>query len=761
MNSCTRILYSVLAFLPLLLQAQVPYFPDSAGVRVSRVSFNQESAEFAPVLYGNNLYFVSDRDYHFGVVKFRSAGRQFFDIYSARKKDSTHFEKPVHLPQPVNTPYNDGPLCFSTTGIYVTGNNRAFKVPGKKLPLQVSYLRSTGKDIYANAERISFGQHDTVSFGQAFVTGDTLMYLVSDMAGGFGGTDIYFSRKTNGAWQPPVNCGAQVNTLRNESFPHFKNGVLYFSSDREGGRGRLDIYASEKKPDGFAPARLLSPPLNGPADDFAFFLDDNGHTGYFSSSRDGDDNIFYFSADSAPAFASCAAMKFNQYCYTFFEENAKDDKDTAAIYYEWSFGDGKKVRGPEVYHCFEGAGKYTVELNVVDRSTGLVFFNQLSYEFLLKNEEQLYIDIPDTVKAGEEVDFSAAFSYVPGYEIKKYYWDFGDARFAYQGHPSHTYTKPGQYLVRLGAEGKLNGQPEKSCVTRYITVLDAASPVKTSGARRIPKIKEDEQEALSRIIDSILIADPNLFRFIHSKVKSQHNTIPDSVAFVKADPAKSIADSVLKFFYADPADTNLNYRVHLGSSEVPISPDDPAFKGLDSVSEIKVSRLYQYFYGRFKSPRLAMNAVKKVKDLGFSPFVFPFDRDSLSYSFNPAINNRFIRDTLQPLADSFTVAVYFRSSDFHLTDKDHEAIEKLTDRFCKFGCEFILSGYADSKGTSDYNLQLCRKRVNAVSEILQSKGVDKNKIRIRTLATLKNPGQKETDESLSHNRRVEIMLITK
>jgi OmpA-OmpF porin, OOP family len=82
------------------------------------------------------------------------------------------------------------------------------------------------------------------------------------------------------------------------------------------------------------------------------------------------------------------------------------------------------------------------------------------------------------------------------------------------------------------------------------------------------------------------------------------------------------------------------------------------------------------------------------------------------------------------------------------------------DRFCKFDCEFILSGYADNKGSSDYNLKLSKKRVTAVSEIIKAKGINAKKIRIRHIGILSG-GVNETDELRRKERRVEIMLITK
>ena len=61
-----------------------------------------------------------------------------------------------------------------------------------------------------------------------------ILYFVSDMAGGYGGKDVYMvSRDKEGDnWSVPKNLGADINTKGNELFPYIrKNGVLYFASD--------------------------------------------------------------------------------------------------------------------------------------------------------------------------------------------------------------------------------------------------------------------------------------------------------------------------------------------------------------------------------------------------------------------------------------------------------------------------------------------------------------------------------------------------
>ena len=82
------------------------------------------------------------------------------------------------------------------------------------------------------------------------------MYFGSLRAGGCGGSDLYVSHrhdaKDDFGWEPAVNLGCVVNTPSDELFPTFFEDealgttTLYYASNRPGGRGDLDIYASPR-----------------------------------------------------------------------------------------------------------------------------------------------------------------------------------------------------------------------------------------------------------------------------------------------------------------------------------------------------------------------------------------------------------------------------------------------------------------------------------------------------------------------------------
>jgi len=117
-------------------------------------------------------------------------------------------------------------------------------------------------------------------------TGDTLIFA-SDQPGGYGKTDLYYCIRKAGVWLEPQNLGPNINSKMNELTPFINtNGILYFASNRNQGKGGLDIYLSRMLPTGqYAKPQNLGSPVNSRNDDFGFVLHYNQHIGYFVSNR--------------------------------------------------------------------------------------------------------------------------------------------------------------------------------------------------------------------------------------------------------------------------------------------------------------------------------------------------------------------------------------------------------------------------------------------------------------------------------------------
>ena len=125
------------------------------------------------------------------------------------------------------------------------------------------------------------------------------LYFVSDMPKGFGETDIYVvDINPDGTFGTPKNLGPNVNTPYSEAFPFITENTLYFSSYGHNSKGGLDTFKSELKSGEFQKSAGLPDPINTKYDDFAFVIDSNTNSGFFSSDRKkgvGDADIYGFS----------------------------------------------------------------------------------------------------------------------------------------------------------------------------------------------------------------------------------------------------------------------------------------------------------------------------------------------------------------------------------------------------------------------------------------------------------------------------------
>ncbi len=113
-----------------------------------------------------------------------------------------------------------------------------------------------------------------------------ILYFTSNRKGGFGGLDIYESKKQDdGSWGDPVNLGKTVNSRYNEETPFItENGqYLYFSSYGHFNMGGYDVFYSKKKPDGQWDTPInMGYPINTTDDDLFYYPVDNGLSAYFS-----------------------------------------------------------------------------------------------------------------------------------------------------------------------------------------------------------------------------------------------------------------------------------------------------------------------------------------------------------------------------------------------------------------------------------------------------------------------------------------------
>jgi len=280
---------------------------------IQTVPINTKYDDFAPTVFGNGLVFASERDEGGAVKRIHEwTGYPFLELFytSVDTLDLANFEftyekKPKEFNRKLNTKFHDGPVSFSKDqkSIYITRNNYFERKRGKDdegvTRLKIFIGKKEGKKKWGELTGLPFNS-DEYSVAHPTVTDDgNKMYFASDMPGGFGGMDLYYTELDGGQWGPPINLGPRINTEGHEVFPYYHSatGKIYFSSNGQVGLGGLDIYSS-KEIDGLwsAPSNIGAP-MNSKWDDLGITLNDNETFGYFTSNREGGkgrDDIYSF-----------------------------------------------------------------------------------------------------------------------------------------------------------------------------------------------------------------------------------------------------------------------------------------------------------------------------------------------------------------------------------------------------------------------------------------------------------------------------------
>ncbi|PKQ60353.1 hypothetical protein BZG02_19785 [Labilibaculum filiforme] len=439
---------------------------------------SEKDDEYSSAYYKEGLVFCSNRRTDLFVTFSTPEDKELFNMFYVPIQGDSLGKAPAILSVELMTNFNDGPACFGANDsiILFSRNNevnskkRDTKDDRNKLGIFTSHLIGTVWNEPKAFEYNSKNHHITMP---SLSKDGSQLFFVSDMSGGFGGLDIYMCEKVNNTWSKPINLGNEINTKGNESFPFISaSGELFFASNGHKGLGGLDIFSSIKKNGKWQKILPIKAPINSEFDDFGLITDCNFESGYFSSNRKGNDDIYEFRT-KFPQFSNCDTLKENQYCFLFYDEYYTP-LDTLNTYYEWVFGDGMKIKGKEAEHCYEGPGNYEVELNIIDKRTGEVFLQQTKYEFELLDFEQAYISCVDESLSMHPIKFEASKTNLPTVDIANYYWDFGDGFLDEGIDVNHYYNREGDYKVILGilSEKDSLGCRKKICVEKTITIND-------------------------------------------------------------------------------------------------------------------------------------------------------------------------------------------------------------------------------------------------------------------------------------------------
>lgn len=218
-------------------------------------------------------------------------GKSFAYMVSLKFYDAVMFSKLVNGKW--TAPVNITPELQSDGDFYIS----CLSADGKLLFLSKDdhvtsdiYVSSYDGNTWSKTVKLNKNINTKYWESHGFISEDGMeLVFASDRPGGFGGLDLYISRKVNGDWGPAVNIGPQINTEFNEDRPFLINNgkTLFFSSQGHENMGGYDLFRSDLQSNGlWSEPKNLGYPINTPDDDIFFMPVGDGKSGYYSKFKE-------------------------------------------------------------------------------------------------------------------------------------------------------------------------------------------------------------------------------------------------------------------------------------------------------------------------------------------------------------------------------------------------------------------------------------------------------------------------------------------
>jgi OmpA-OmpF porin, OOP family len=294
------------------------------GVNKPHIEFSPFPISENSILFGSYVEDSLDRDH------------SIRKIYTAQKVNN-RWETTGEFDKTINSPfYNTGNAVMTSDGkkIYFTRCHENWK---KEMICEI-FSSQLQDNIWTVPERLPYPVNDEnytttqPTLGKNLRNDAEILYFVSDRPGGKGGLDIWFTqydKHTNG-FQEPRNAGNKINTSADECCPFYDqtNRTLYFGSKGMKGFGGYDIYKTTGSNRTWNDITMLPKPINSSFDDMYYTTIKNGEEGLFTSNRPGSgtlsdgsccDDIFSF------RYNECTKVKvggkvFNVTNYDVYDE---------------------------------------------------------------------------------------------------------------------------------------------------------------------------------------------------------------------------------------------------------------------------------------------------------------------------------------------------------------------------------------------------------------------------------------------------------
>ncbi len=284
---------------------------------------NSNYSDFGAFMVGDQLYYSSMR--YLEEKSIEKPAKQLSKLLTKNKEESS---------QPIDTEFNKRNKSVANASLDKKKKKLFYTVcdyvSESDLRCDIYYSLMLPNGSFEDERKLPAVINDTThtsthpSIAIDPVTGNEILYFSSDRPGGKGGLDIWYSIiDPKLGYSRPINLSS-INTDGNEATPFFHNptNTLYFSSDGRMGLGGYDVFQSSYYEGIYGEPILISAPINSSYHDMYYTLSDDATKALFSTNREGASYIDnelkaccfdIYKADIKPAEIDLFALTFDKF----------------------------------------------------------------------------------------------------------------------------------------------------------------------------------------------------------------------------------------------------------------------------------------------------------------------------------------------------------------------------------------------------------------------------------------------------------------
>ncbi len=603
------------------------------------------------------------------------------DIYIYDKKLGLD-AKPYRVDTTVNS--NDHE---ATCGLSFDGNELFMYKATKKDKGDIFYSTANG-DEWTSPKKLEGDVNTRKRESHASISTDgKKLYFTSERKGGYGGMDIYVAERNDaGEWVNVKNLGPTINTELDEEGPflNYDGTTLFFSSQGHNTMGGFDIYKAQLDESGnWIDRQNMGFPLNTVDNDVFFAPTIRGNRAYYSSQQEGESSNIYivelYESENDIILVTGFTYDSNTETKEFSKNEVSFKGDTVII-------GTRKIGADKIFDY-----NYNDSIRITDM---LIDNNKVSVtDSLCKIPEGTII--ADYYVKTKMIDNM----YNPNDRTGKYMFVIrpGDRHLIYYEADGHMFDikhieelEPGYHDIFYKAEMDtlIRGEIKQSRITDFDLETNELS---------------DQQELELDLLSNFM----KKYDYLYVDLSTQKNT----------EPTTKIGE--------DRIEVAQNYLLANGISQDRILT------------------------------KLSTNSI---------------DPNSLEYTLYDDITIEEAKKSIPVVTIAEEVYVVFVSNvlfeiNKHKTNKYNEELNTLAEYITQNKDASVkLIGYTDTQGPVNYNKRLSKRRANFVENYLVDKGVDKNQIQSegkgfdKQIAKNRDKNGKYIWDALGYNRRVEIVV---